>query len=399
MTHVLSTEPTYIEERCPRGKKIFVVVHLYYRQTISTYAEKIERIPEEIKVYIYSSDESLLKEISKIISRKEVFYFHKSNRGRDVSTLLVAARKQLLQADYFCFIHDKQENYPYLKEDVTDWVEGFWENLLANDAYICRVIQLFEKYSDVGLLVTPEPSGEFTDFWAKGTWYKDFENTKKLGDRLGLNVEMNEEIQVPGCGTVFWARTAALLKLLQYDWKYEDFPEEPMPYYGTLGHAVERILPFVAEDAGYCTEMIMTQRYISEKYSLYQNYAREMFSLLKERCDLNDMHQIMTIKTREKKIEAFIEASSTCLIYGCGEYGKKVLDMISRLKKLESVKGFLVSNGYRSEEMVYGLPVYEMSEIQNPESVSVIIGVHYEKRDEIEEVLKNTDFEHWIYGF
>ena len=54
---------------------------------------------------------------------------------------------------------------------------------------------------------------------------------------------------------MFWARRAALEPLWDAGFKTEEFPQEPVPYDGTILHAVERILPSCVEAAGYswCT--------------------------------------------------------------------------------------------------------------------------------------------------
>ena len=52
-------------------------------------------------------------------------------------------------------------------------------------------------------------------------------------------------------GTMFWARSKALRKLFELHLTWSDYPEEPLPYDGTMLHAIERLLPFVTEDAGY----------------------------------------------------------------------------------------------------------------------------------------------------
>lgn len=40
-------------------------------------------------------------------------------------------------------------------------------------------------------------------------------------------------------------------KLFKKDWKYTDFPKEPNKIDGTLLHVLERVYPFVVQDAGY----------------------------------------------------------------------------------------------------------------------------------------------------
>jgi lipopolysaccharide biosynthesis protein len=54
---------------------------------------------------------------------------------------------------------------------------------------------------------------------------------------------------------MFWARTEAIKPLLIKNFGWEDYPEEPLPYDGTVLHAFERLLPFVTEKMGYRMEM------------------------------------------------------------------------------------------------------------------------------------------------
>jgi lipopolysaccharide biosynthesis protein len=42
---------------------------------------------------------------------------------------------------------------------------------------------------------------------------------------------------------MFWARTEALAPLVGLALNWEDYPAEPLPYDGTLLHAIERLLP------------------------------------------------------------------------------------------------------------------------------------------------------------
>jgi lipopolysaccharide biosynthesis protein len=51
-------------------------------------------------------------------------------------------------------------------------------------------------------------------------------------------------------GSMFWARVPALSALLGLGLRWEDYPEEPVPYDGTILHAIERMLPIVATASG-----------------------------------------------------------------------------------------------------------------------------------------------------
>jgi lipopolysaccharide biosynthesis protein len=52
-------------------------------------------------------------------------------------------------------------------------------------------------------------------------------------------------------GTMFWARTAALKPLFDVKLEWEDYPTEPVTSDRTILHAIERLLPLVAQHAGY----------------------------------------------------------------------------------------------------------------------------------------------------
>ena len=75
-------------------------------------------------------------------------------------------------------------------------------------------------------------------------------------------------------------RPKALEKLLGHEWKYENFPAEPLPWDGTVLHAVERIYGFCAQDAGYYPGWVLCR----------EDAEREVFNLTQMLYTLN--HEI-----------------------------------------------------------------------------------------------------------
>ena len=73
------------------------------------------------------------------------------------------------------------------------------------------------------------------------------EMAKKLGIR-NLPKEFNFPV-----GTMFWAKKGALSPLLNLGIKWNEYPEEPIGYDGTLLHAIERLLPLICENQGFTT--------------------------------------------------------------------------------------------------------------------------------------------------
>ena len=70
--------------------KVAVVINLYYYNDIDGYYRYISNIPDGIDIYIFSSDEKILKKILNDTNKKNITFSLKDNRGRDLSALLVA---------------------------------------------------------------------------------------------------------------------------------------------------------------------------------------------------------------------------------------------------------------------------------------------------------------------
>lgn len=326
-----------------------------------------------------------------------VTYCLKENRGRDISALLVAMRTEILKYDYFCFIHDKSPNQKHLTQDVELWVENLWENTLANESYIYSIMELFEANEKLGVLSPPEPLGEYYSDYYGNTWHDDYENTVELAKKLELNTDIKREKEVFMLGTVFWARTAALRKLLEVEWKYEDFPQEPLPIDGTISHAIEKILGYVAQDAGYHSGTIMTEDYAARLLLNSQAYMRTMFQQLKKREHVFNMHQINNLDEREEQIKKLFQEFSDVYIYGAGNYG---LNMYHYLKERDmSPKGFVVSNGQKKQDSLEALPVWEIGKIEKNDNTAILIAVSYEYRSEVERALTQAGFLNFVYGY
>jgi lipopolysaccharide biosynthesis protein len=50
---------------------------------------------------------------------------------------------------------------------------------------------------------------------------------------------------------MFWSRTAALKPIADLQLRWEDYPEEPLPYDGSLLHALERLIALALPSGGW----------------------------------------------------------------------------------------------------------------------------------------------------
>lgn len=375
-------------------ESIAVIVYLYYPDTVQDYVPYIKAVPQGYGIYVISSDRAVLREAETLLAGIGASYILKENRGRDVSALLIVAAPILKRYDRVCFIHDKKAHAEHLKEDTAFWIHNLWTNTLGTADYIRNVNQLFDDDRTLGLLVPPEPYGEYLMPWYGDTWAGDYEATKQLAERLGLEAEVPQAGEVAALGTVFWARTEALKKLTEYPWKYEDFPEEPLSAGGTVSHAIERIFPFVVWDAGFRAGTVMARPYAEGLLPRVQKDMRYMRSLLQKMEGLSTLHQMRCFENWERIVGDFFERNGSIYIYGAGCYGEKMY-LVLKNKGIEAA-GFLVTDGHRKEGMVCGKPVWEIGELEKNKGVGVVIGVSYETRPQVTETLRRHGIKEYI---
>ena len=79
-------------------------------------------------------------------------------------------------------------------------------------------------------------------------WTENRAGAEALSSRLQLGrIPENPVFPV---GSMFWARVPVLSPLFGLGLSWEDYPEEPVPYDGTILHVIERMLPMVATASG-----------------------------------------------------------------------------------------------------------------------------------------------------
>ncbi len=370
-------------------KEAAVFIHLHYEDTIKKYFKYIINIPEAIDIYITVSDKRTKMKIVECIKYYEIkncFIIDKENRGRDISSLLVACRSKIQEYQYICFVHDKKEKKDYQREDVQCWVQGLWENTIGSTEYIYNIIELFNDNEKLGILAPPNPLTNQFSFAVTNMWGKNFILTKKLTEEFKLNCDISEEKPPVTLGTVFWCRAVALKKLFLKEWVYEDFPDEPMPSDGTISHAIERILAYVAQDAGYFTGNIMTDTYASKQFEYRNMILMKAFDRLNKLAGIGSVKELFNYDMEREEIAKFCSLYSNIYIYGAGFFGKKSLLMMKSMDKRP--KAILVSDGKRTRKDLDGIPILELSEVEADDNCGIILGVGYQYIDEVKQLLE-----------
>ena len=260
--------------------EVLIVLHITYTENMDYYASFLEKIPKGIDVLITTvSDEKskiIINSASPLLG-KHLKVLVMQNRGRDIAGLLVAARPYIKKYKYMCFCHDKIS-----KQSVYTSGKSFerilWENTLQSKEFVLNVLLRLKSDRNLGVLSVPSPmSNGFIYQLGNHWWGPNYENTKNLLKKLGVNIPISETETCLTIGTAFWCKTDALTLLWDYEWKYEDFPEEPLPVDGCLNHAVERSFAYIAQSQGYYTGIVMTAYWASVAVDNYQYVFSEEF--------------------------------------------------------------------------------------------------------------------------
>ena len=265
-------------ERQMKENKIALVMHLYFEDLLEESYRHVSAMPENADIYLTTDSEKKKKAIEKVFAKlpcNKLEIRVIQNRGRDVSSLLVGVKDVIMQYDIVCFAHDKKTAQVKPGTIGASFAYKCFENTLSNKMYVANVINTFVNNPRLGLLSPPEPNHS-TFFTTIGfEWGPNYDITRGLAKKLGLAVPMNEMMPpVAPLGTMFWFRPAALKPLYAQDWKYEDFPPEPNKIDGTLLHAIERIYPFVVQEAGFYPAIGMTDKFAAIEYNNLRYYVR-----------------------------------------------------------------------------------------------------------------------------
>lgn len=246
-----------------KKKRIAIICHVSYEEIFPDYVAFLEATPKEIDLIIVTISEERRKKLKELLARSKhhVQLLVMENRGRDWAALLVTCKGITSQYEYFCFLHDKKDSHFDYLTIGPNWARSFLENLVASSAYVECILDEFEENPRLGVMVPPNFFlGALTAFrysyWGGAL---NFIHVAELLERMGIKVPMDIDKPVVSVGSVFWCRYKALAPLLEIDWKYDDFPKEPYPLDGALGHALERVFSYVAQGSGYYTVTVMTQ--------------------------------------------------------------------------------------------------------------------------------------------
>ena len=79
---------------------------------------------------------------------------------------------------------------------------------------------------------------------------------------------------------MFWFRPKALRKRFAHPWQWADFNAEPHHIDGGLAHVLERMICYVAQDAGYTTQQILSAHLAARNFAMREYKLQKLSAAL-----------------------------------------------------------------------------------------------------------------------
>jgi len=311
-------------------RKIAIKAHLTYEDISSELIGYLKNIPQTFDLFMTTTPH-LERRIKKLFDAhfdpERVHVRGIVNRGRDMSGFVCGFKENYRDFDLVCVINDKK-SMRYGK-NLQFWRKYLYENMIGSFINIQKIWSLFDSDPGIGVVYSEhyEPIRQMVE------WGSNYDIAKDLLFRAGVCINQDTPLEYPS-GAIYWFRPDALAPLFELGLKYGDFDEETGQTDGTLAHAIERCILFIAGAKGYRGKTVKFYDG-SEDINRKQNENFILRNLL-----------------NEKKI----------VLFGAGEFGRQVLAKLQKLKF--NIIGFIDNNSSRWGEFLDGVKIISPEEYE-----------------------------------
>lgn len=226
--------------------KIGVFIHAYYEQEMTQVLPLLANIGAPFDLFVTTDSDAkktFLLDLLQPIYGEAVTVGVFDNRGRDIAPKYVGFRNQQLACDLVLHLHTKKSLHD---SKLERWRHFMIESLLGSPEICASIRDLFAQNPNLGI-IAPRI---FPTVHPAVKWGQNYCKTVYLARRMGIRLERSMQIDFPA-GSMFWARSAALRPILDLGLTFGSFEPEGGQVDGTTAHAIERLIFYSAERAGY----------------------------------------------------------------------------------------------------------------------------------------------------
>lgn len=218
-----------------RSAEQAIVLHVYYPDLWDEFSENLRKVSFEYDLYITLAGEGAGALTPKIIQEfPDAHIIPVRNHGRDILPFISLVNAGWLDGyDAVCKLHTKKSPY---WQDGDDWRHKLVRGILDGP-------RLAQFKADEGAAIWVADGQLYSG--AKW-WGKNYDDTAALLGRLNLACA-KRDLSFPA-GSIYWLKPEMLYRLGDLALSEDDFEPENGQTDGTMAHAVERAIGFLAED-------------------------------------------------------------------------------------------------------------------------------------------------------
>lgn len=243
--------------------KILIGAHLYYVDLLDEFADQFANVPGKFSLHVTTCNDDTDGIASQLRGRLgnqllSLEVLRVENVGRDMGPFVMTMLPKAQDHDLCCWVHSKKSVY---EPNYATWRGYLLDNLFGSVDQVKAVIEAFESDPKLGL-VYPKPFPPIAD---RVEWGSNFPMTQKLLKRLKVAIREEQTPEFPA-GGMYWFRPKALVPLLDLKLEWNDFeqhsggavdPASGAVTDGTLTHALERMMTYVARKAGFLEKEVL----------------------------------------------------------------------------------------------------------------------------------------------
>jgi glycosyltransferase involved in cell wall biosynthesis/SAM-dependent methyltransferase len=233
--------PSHPPARSSTVIRLALHAHFYYPDLAGELARRLKANQAVCDLFISTDTEA------KALTLERAFHDHRGlvtirvmpNLGRDIGPLLTGFGDAVASGEYDVWGHVHGKKSAWAESPIGESYRTFlWDNLIGGkDKMMDLAVAAFAADPKLGLVFAEDPH--------LVGWDANRGNAEALLARMGISGQLPDFFEFP-VGTMFWFRPSALRRLFDLRLAWDDYPREPLPYDGSLLHALERIVPFVA---------------------------------------------------------------------------------------------------------------------------------------------------------
>ncbi|MEM9761802.1 MAG: rhamnan synthesis F family protein [Pseudomonadota bacterium] len=251
---------------------VAVFIHAFYPEMMDEFWERIDLLPCDAHLFISTSREEHASVIRAYLDAKNWpgaradIRVVAQNRGRDMSSLFITFRDVVLSDRFEVALRLHSKRTPQVSYQVGESFKAhLLDNLVCSSGYVSNLLDTLEAEPDIGLVIPPIIHVGFGTLGH--SWFNNRKPLQRLAKRMKIDVQLDPHTPVTAYGTMFWFRTAALRRMFEWPWSWEDYNPEPHHIDGGLAHVQERLIGVCAQDAGFRTLTVMNPHAAARGYA------------------------------------------------------------------------------------------------------------------------------------